>query len=190
MPGTSFGLSVRTGRGTTVYRTARESVARGDWDGVGWVIKGDTLRVWLDIDHCRDPDTGVIAPWALAVIGMCAGCWMEVTPSGTGLRLMGRAGLDVPFGGTLVMAEFLAAQDAEGLAAWGGSRDCAPGAQIEIYFANGRFVTVTGWEMTGDPEVEIGGAAIELWLLADRQAARRCRRRGGLACCCRCWPAG
>lgn len=170
IPGTIFSASVATGKGAGIYRRAKAAVASGGHDGVGWMLVGDLTRAWLDMDHCRDPVTGEIAPWALAVITMC-GCYQESTPSGTGLRLMGRAGLDVPFSGVLRMASFLAAQDDEGLKAWGGSRVCEPRAQIEIYYANSRYVTVTGWETRGHPDVEIGGVVIELWMLAERQRA-------------------
>jgi hypothetical protein len=41
----------------------------------------------LDLDACRDPLTGEIAPWAVAVGLRCEWSYTEVTPSGTGLRV-------------------------------------------------------------------------------------------------------
>jgi hypothetical protein len=173
MSGSPVPARVNTTRGCTPYARAQASVLRGDEEveGVGWFCVGDYTRAYLDIDGCRDPITGEVAAWAVAVLSMCEGAYVEVTPSGTGLRVLGAAGFEFDFSGTLKMAPFLTAQDAEGLTTWGGSRDCGPRAQIEVYFASARYVTVTGWDARGDPLVDIGGVAFELWLLAERQRA-------------------
>jgi putative DNA primase/helicase len=43
-----------------------------------------------DIDDCRDPASGAIDPWAEKLVAK-AGSYVEVTVSGTGLRIIGRA---------------------------------------------------------------------------------------------------
>lgn len=176
IPGTGISLRTNDARGFT-YVAARAGVERGEADGVGWVVTGETRWVWLDLDKCRDPETGVIAAWALAVLAMVPGAYHELTPSGTGMRIVGAARLDLPMQGRLMMQAFLAAQDKEGLKAWGGTRECHPRAAIEVYFACARYVTVTGWDAGGSIDVDVGGLAIELWQLGERQAGERRRRR-------------
>ena len=162
------------------YEEARASVLRGEADGVGWLLLGDTDRVWLDYDKCRDPVTGVLAPWALAVLAMAPGAYWEVTPSGTGIRVMGKANLDFPLRGKVQMGQLLAGQDEEGLEAWGGSRECHERAAIEIFHARAHYMTVSGWDGTGDSGVDVGGVAIELWLLGTAQAPETRGAAGGL----------
>lgn len=82
----------------TSYHDEREwrsadAIAPGDKDGVGYGISlakpvtGENAQLLaLDLDACRDPQTGVVDPWALAVIKHCANSYTEITPSGTGLR--------------------------------------------------------------------------------------------------------
>ena len=60
--------------------------------GVGFCFTG-RVRVpggWLvalDVDACRDPQTGAVADWALHVVrDLGRGSYAEVSPSGTGLR--------------------------------------------------------------------------------------------------------
>ena len=40
----------------------------------------------MDLDECRDPETGVIAPWALEIIGLLES-YSEVSPSQTGVHV-------------------------------------------------------------------------------------------------------
>lgn len=48
--------------------------------------------IGIDLDHCRDPDTGVIQPWALTIV-KDLNTYAEVSPSGEGLRLWARGHL-------------------------------------------------------------------------------------------------
>ena len=55
-------------------------------DGIGYVlVKGDQI-VGFDFDHCRNPDTGEIDPWALELIHRL-NSYTEITPSSTGLHV-------------------------------------------------------------------------------------------------------
>ena len=53
-------------------------------DGVG-IVLGDSLE-GVDLDACRDPETGEIAHWARTVIDEF-NTYCEVSPSGTGVKL-------------------------------------------------------------------------------------------------------
>jgi len=69
----------------TDYEAAVEAVAKYGLDGVGYVFSEDDSFIGIDIDDCRDPETGVIAPWALEIIDAVPTYW-EVSPSGTGVK--------------------------------------------------------------------------------------------------------
>src|SRR5262245_45260083 len=43
----------------------------------------------FDIDKCRNPETGEIHPWAMALVEKAAS-YTKITISGTGLRIIGR----------------------------------------------------------------------------------------------------
>src|SRR5262249_56187652 len=72
--GRSGGLASSTNPKTwSAFADALAAYRRGGLDGVGLVLHRDREAdgpglVGIDLDHCRDRDTGVIAPWALAVI--------------------------------------------------------------------------------------------------------------------------
>jgi RecA-family ATPase len=53
--------------------------------GIGFVFTGDGIA-GLDLDGCRDPETGAIAPWAQRIIDDFAS-YTEVSPSGTGVKI-------------------------------------------------------------------------------------------------------
>jgi hypothetical protein len=77
------------------WGTFDEAVARMQKDalaGVGFVFVAKDGNVGIDLDHCRNPDTGEIAPWAAAIIKQVA-TYSEVSPSGTGVHLIGRGTL-------------------------------------------------------------------------------------------------
>jgi putative DNA primase/helicase len=59
-------------------------------DGVGFVFSPDDPYCGVDLDKCRDPATGLIHPWAAEIIrGLDT--YTEVSPSGTGVKLIARA---------------------------------------------------------------------------------------------------
>jgi putative DNA primase/helicase len=55
-------------------------------DGIGYVLVEHDNIVGFDFDHCRNPDTGEIDPWALELVRQLDS-YTEVSPSGTGLRV-------------------------------------------------------------------------------------------------------
>jgi hypothetical protein len=67
------------------YQTAAKNIQAGKgYKHLGFVPTGDILG--LDIDVCRDPKTGEIAPWANQLLAALPPTYTEVTPSQTGLR--------------------------------------------------------------------------------------------------------
>jgi putative DNA primase/helicase len=66
---------------------------KGALDGIGLVLRGDLAG--LDLDHCRDRETGEIEPWAVEVVTLIDS-YTEVSPSGTGLRIICRGKIPGP----------------------------------------------------------------------------------------------
>jgi hypothetical protein len=56
------------------------------FDGIGFMCDGSF--VGIDLDHCRDKETGEIAAWAQAIIDRFPGAYLYVTPSREGVRLV------------------------------------------------------------------------------------------------------
>jgi len=98
-------------------------------DGIGYVVHdGDTVA-GVDLDDCRDPETGDLEAWGRTAVDAVPTYW-EVSPSGTGLRAFGLG--FVPDGGTRADIN-----DAEG--------------HIEMY-DSGRYLTVTGHTLEETPD--------------------------------------
>jgi len=82
----------RTGRKASAtdpstWVTAWEN--RDEYDGAGFVFTADDPYVGIDLDTCRDPETGIIEPWAIEVIE-AFGSFTEPSVSGTGVHIIGR----------------------------------------------------------------------------------------------------
>ena len=61
-------------------------------DGVGFVFSTHDPYSGIDLDGCRDPETGEIEPWAEEWIRRCDS-YTEVSPSGAGVHIIVRAKL-------------------------------------------------------------------------------------------------
>jgi hypothetical protein len=73
----------------TSYTDAISALTKngGKFEGVGFCLLGTDIAAF-DLDDCRDPKTGAVEPWAQSLIER-AGTYTEVTPSGTGFRVIG-----------------------------------------------------------------------------------------------------
>ncbi|MGF1550923.1 MAG: DUF5906 domain-containing protein [Paracoccaceae bacterium] len=93
----------------------------------GWRLCG------VDLDGCRDPETGALAPWASEVVERFAS-YAETSPSGTGTHVLFLAR----------DADFAAMRDA-GLVTDRGGAEFSRGDHVEIaLFMGSRYFTVTG----------------------------------------------
>ena len=68
------------------YRDAVEAAPENG--GVGFVL-ADSGVAALDLDDCRDPDTGALDDWAQRLVDKANGAYVEVTPSKRGVRIIG-----------------------------------------------------------------------------------------------------
>jgi hypothetical protein len=65
---------------------------KGGFSGIGFVLTKHIEIVGTDLDHCRNPETGVIEARAQRIVGRLAS-YTEITPSNEGLRIFIRAKL-------------------------------------------------------------------------------------------------
>jgi len=75
------------------YEQAVEQVLTGKADGIGFALKGRNIG-GVDLDHCRDQETGAIEPWATEYLDRFPGAYAEATVSGKGLRILGTSELE------------------------------------------------------------------------------------------------
>jgi len=89
---TKVPYNVRTGEkaSTTDPRTwspfEAACAAADGYDGIGYVFAPDDPHVGIDLDGCRDPETGAIEAWAVDILGDTRS-YTEVSPSGEGLHV-------------------------------------------------------------------------------------------------------
>lgn len=133
-PGTKIPINAKTGgradtTDSSTWATITVARKRADRAGlkIGYVFSADDGLHGLDLDHCRDPETGRIEPWARAIVDSYPTYW-EVSTSGTGLHGFGR--------GTLP--------------AGGHKKPMPNGGKIEMY-DRGRYFIVTGDHLEGTP---------------------------------------
>lgn len=111
----------------TTFEHALEAHRSGGYDGVSYAFGTDLDVVGVDLDDCRDPETGVITSWATEII-RALDSYAEISPSGTGVKL------------------FLA-----GTKSIERCRKKVENGEVEIYDRK-RFFTVTGRHLDGTPK--------------------------------------
>lgn len=60
------------------------------WEGVGYVFSADDPYCGIDLDGCRNPEEGHLAPWAVEIIKQLDG-YAELSPSKSGVKIFVRA---------------------------------------------------------------------------------------------------
>jgi len=71
------------------FEQADACAKRRKFAGVGFVLSEDDDYTGIDLDHCRDKETGKLDLWAEDIVALGETYW-EVSPSGTGLRAIVR----------------------------------------------------------------------------------------------------
>lgn len=105
------------------YAQARVFALSRKMAGVGFVLSEDDGYTGVDLDKCRDAQTGVIEPWAAEIVAF-AETYTEISPSGTGIRMIVRGKVEATV-------------------------KCDP-AHVEVYRSQ-RYLTVTGNHIVGTP---------------------------------------
>lgn len=125
--------------------------------GIGLNLLGSNIAA-IDLDKCRDPATGKVAAWAVALINE-AGTYVEVTPSGTGLRIIGIG---------------------DGAKAHRAKKD-KQGAGFEIYRTCERYITITGRRLGRYPDELNDIDALVDRLVAEAGASEKPKPETGAA---------
>lgn len=112
------------------FEAAATAYGEGGWSGVGLVLAGDGL-VGIDLDKCVT--AGQPKKEALALLKRIGAGYVELSPSGTGLRAFGRA-----------------------CGAPTGRRGKIDGINVELY-SDRRYLTVTGRPIQNGPIAELPG---------------------------------
>jgi hypothetical protein len=118
------------------YTDAIAAVATHRADGIGFMLSrsevlSSSRSAAADLDHCVDPETGIVDVWAQKLRDEANGAYCEITVSGSGLRFIGttnKSGKD-----DKIHRKF-----------W---FDRKTGAGLELYRHAERFITVSGREV-------------------------------------------
>lgn len=102
------------------WSSYKEAAASAVGVGLGFVLSGVDDIVCIDLDHAMNPLTGRVEPWAAAIIREAGPTFVEVSQSGSGFHVWGRA--DVRQGRRIRRPD---------------------GTAVEIY-GQGRYIAVTG----------------------------------------------
>jgi putative DNA primase/helicase len=75
------------------WRTFSEALAAYEageppYDGIGFVFCSADPFVGIDLDGCRDRETGAVEGWAGEIIDSVREGYVEVSPSGTGIHVV------------------------------------------------------------------------------------------------------
>jgi len=111
------------------WSTYTDAAASTAGVGLGFVLSDVDDVVCIDLDHCLNPLTGRLAPWAAAILRDAGATYVEVSPSGDGLHIWGRA--DVRQGRKIRRPD---------------------GTAVEVY-GTGRYIAMTGRRYGDTPSV-------------------------------------
>jgi len=64
------------------------SASDGRYSGIGFVFSSGDPFVGIDLDDCRDPESGEITPWAAKILARVEGGYIEASPSGAGVHVI------------------------------------------------------------------------------------------------------
>ncbi|MGH3587805.1 MAG: hypothetical protein ACRDQ0_15935 [Pseudonocardia sp.] len=111
------------------WSSYKDAAASSAGVGTGFVLSDVDDIVCIDLDHCLNPLTGRLALWAAAIVRNAGATYVEVSPSGDGLHIWGRA--DVRQGRRIRRPD---------------------GTAVEIY-STGRYITTTGRRHGSSPSI-------------------------------------
>jgi putative DNA primase/helicase len=148
--------------GLRTYAQLHDAVANKVIAGVGLAgVGNDGSWLVLDLDKCRDRETGEVAEWAVGIVE-AAGSYCEVSPSGTGLRIVGGS---AGWAKEERSRRWCVSEDSE-RGGYGGHGETF----FSAMFATITFAAVAGYE---DKWCDIG------WLAASLPRRREDRETGG-----------
>ena len=93
MPYTPGTLRRASSTDLMTWRTFSEALAAYEtgeppYDGIGFMFCSADPFVGIDLDDCRNPETGKVAEWAREIISSVKEGYVEISPSGTGVHVV------------------------------------------------------------------------------------------------------
>jgi hypothetical protein len=143
-PHNGLGASVTNPAHWGTYDQAMAQARRRRHDGVGFVLTETDGLTGVDLDHCRDPKTGQLEPWAQEILDLKE-TYAEISISGTGVHLFWRGKVAKTFKDN--------------------------GAGVEVY-RSARYLIVTGHHVRTTPADILTAPRTEAILRARVEAAR------------------
>src|SRR5829696_9275605 len=72
------------------FSEALEAYERSEppYDGIGYVFCSADSFAGIDLDGCRDPESGQLSAWAQKIIADASEGYVEASPSGTGVHII------------------------------------------------------------------------------------------------------
>jgi hypothetical protein len=121
----------------STFEQALEVYERGGYEGLGFEFATAGGFVGVDLDGCRNPETGEVSAWAREIIQLL-NSYAEVSPTQTGVKLFLRGKSPLPTGRKCQVA---------------ADKVCDKQPAIEVY-DHGRYFAVTGMRLQGPTEPE------------------------------------
>lgn len=131
----------------TDFDTAAERCAIGNFAGVGFMFSADDPFCGIDLDGCRDPETGIVADWAREII-LHFKSYGEISPSKTGVKIFCEGQSPFATGRKMLLPD--------------APKVCGKEPAIEVYDRL-RYFAVTGWRVKGPGEPQPAQSALA-WL--------------------------
>ncbi len=69
------------------FGEAVQALETGRYDGIGFVFSSGDPFAGIDLDNCRNPETGELEEWAEKIVRKLGG-YAEASPSGTGVHII------------------------------------------------------------------------------------------------------
>ena len=68
------------------FKSVMDAYSTGKYDGIGFVVTATDNFCGVDLDHCRNSETGEIEQWAKDIVHKL-NSYTEITPSMEGIRV-------------------------------------------------------------------------------------------------------
>jgi len=92
IPYIAGGVGRASSTDSLTWRTFEEAVQAlrtGRYDGTGFVFSSGDPYAGVDLDNCRDPESGELEEWAEKIVAAFGG-YAEASPSGRGVHIIVR----------------------------------------------------------------------------------------------------
>jgi putative DNA primase/helicase len=72
------------------FEEACTALESGSYTGLGFVFCSGDPYCGIDLDNCRDPESGELEGWAAKIVDVFENAYKEISPSGRGVHIITR----------------------------------------------------------------------------------------------------